>query len=120
MEETKKKRGTKLYWTPERILEIAKTCSSKTELQKKNAACYQRAKKTGQIETFEWFRQAKEPRKPRGYYTKERCAEVAAKFTKLKEFRRQAYSCYMICMMRGWLKDFPWLEKDMKHNRHLN
>ena len=115
--EEKKRRGMKVYWTPERILEIAKDCNSKSDLQKKCPACYQRAVKTGQINEFDWFKNADNPRKPRGYYTPERCREEAMKYRKLKEFRRQSYSCYMICMMHGWLKEYDWLEKSQPRGR---
>lgn len=115
METEKKRRGMNVYWTPERITEVAKTCTSKTELQKKAPACYQRAVKTGQINTFEWFKSYGHKRKPRGYYTPERCRKEAMKYTRLKDFRRHSYSCYMICMMRRWLDEYDWLEKDLTH-----
>lgn len=42
--------------------------------------------------------------KPRGYWTKERCAKIAKRFQTKSEFRRKASSAYEVSKRNSWLK----------------
>ena len=44
-------------------------------------------------------------RKPGGYWTKERCAEVARGYSVRKEFEQQDKGCYIYALRRGWLDE---------------
>lgn len=46
---------SKLYWTKERCLEIAKDCKSRGELKKKNDSAYQSALRNKWIDEYSWF-----------------------------------------------------------------
>lgn len=46
---------SKLYWTKERCLELAKYCKSRGELKKKNDSAYQSALRNKWIDEYTWF-----------------------------------------------------------------
>ena len=46
---------SKLYWTKERCLELAKDCKSRGELKKKNDSAYQSALRNKWIDEYTWF-----------------------------------------------------------------
>jgi hypothetical protein len=44
-------------------------------------------------------------RKPKGYWTKERCAAVAARYSVRTEFQAGDKACYLYALRRGWLTE---------------
>ncbi|MEQ1716431.1 MAG: GIY-YIG nuclease family protein [Hyphomicrobium sp.] len=44
-------------------------------------------------------------RKPQGYWTKKKCAEVARRYSVRKEFQNKEKGCYIFALRRGWLDE---------------
>lgn len=58
-------------------------------------------------------------KRPNGYWTKDRCAEVAARYRSRAEFKRGAISVHNIAERRGWMKDICRHMTYRKHSRTL-
>ena len=42
-------------------------------------------------------------------WTREKCQEVASRYSEMKEFRTECKSAYMAALKHHWLKDYTWL-----------
>lgn len=80
------------YWTKERCIEDAKNYSTRSEWARNNESSYGSARKNGWVD--ECATHMVELIKPMGYWTKERCIEIASKYDTIKEWRKNHQSCY--------------------------
>jgi hypothetical protein len=91
------------YWTKERCMEDALKYSTKTEWLKKNAKCYQAARRNG------WVKECSlhmiELVKPKGYWTKERCIEEAKKYVSRKEWGLNSGGSYYYARHNNWIEE---------------
>lgn len=53
----------------------------------------------------------KKEKKPRGYWTYERCYEEALKYDRKVDFREGSGGAYNVALRNKWLNDFTWLKK---------
>lgn len=103
LKNSKKPRG---YWTKERSLEESKKYSSFKMFATHSSAAYSCLKRLDSLNEITWFTQTK---KPRGYWTYERCMEESKKYKTLKEFRENNKGCYESSIQHGWIEDFTWI-----------
>lgn len=97
------------YWTKERCIEVAKLCKTKGEFQKKYLRAYNVSRKNGWLSLYKWF---VEVRKPNGYWTKERCYDLAKGCKSRIEFEKKQNSACCIARSKGWLDEwFPKAEE---------
>jgi predicted GIY-YIG superfamily endonuclease len=90
-------------WTRAMCTTAAATNASRGDFFHKNPKAYKAALTNGWLEdvcahmTF--------LRKPDGYWTKERCAEVASQYSVRKQFQVSEKGCYLYALRRGWLTE---------------
>lgn len=91
------------YWTKDRCAIEADKYMSRIEFSRQARGVYNTAHRNGWLSDI----CAHMPRRkrPNGYWTKERCAEVAARYMSRADFMRGAISVYNITERRGWMKD---------------
>lgn len=53
-------------------------------------------------------------RKPRGYWTYEKCFEEAKKYKSRSEFKNGCALAYRVAREKGWIEEYTWFEKKQK------
>ncbi len=91
------------YWTKERCRKEALRFTSRVDFQKGSKTSYSTASDKGWLE--EICSHMVELKKPRNYWTKERCQAEALKFNSKIEFRNNSSSCHSIASNKGWLEE---------------
>ena len=91
------------YWTKEKCLEAALSCKTKKEFISKFSGAYNVAKRNGWLNEICAHMETK--RKPRGYWTKEKCLEAALSCKARKEFKNKFGSAYSAAQTNGWLNE---------------
>ena len=91
------------YWTLERCKKVALKCSSRTEFHKKHGDAHSAAIRNSWID--ECYAHMIEFKKPIGYWTLERCKELALKFNSKIEFKRENNSSYASALRNNWLNE---------------
>jgi hypothetical protein len=91
------------YWTKERCLEEALKYNSRVEIRKGCLGAYKSIKRNGWSE--ELFSHMEYIQKPKGYWTKERCLELALNYNSRAEFTKQHYDAYRASKRAGWLDE---------------
>ncbi len=90
------------YWTKERCIEEAKKYETKTQWRRGNGSSYVAAKKNG------WLKECHvhmiESKKPKGYWTLERCKEEALKYNTRSEWIKNSGTSYVTARTNGWLE----------------
>ena len=110
------------YWCYETCYEEAKGCLTKSQFKAKNATAYRVARENGWLKDYTWFVEIK---KPSGFWTYERCYEVAKSCSCSSEMNRINGTAYGVARENGWLKDYVWFETpvfgnvDMEEKTHL-
>ena len=91
------------YWNnKENCSEAAKTCNSRLEFKNKFRTAYQHCCKNKWIDDV--CLHMSENLKPKHYWTKERCFDVAKKCNTIKEFRKNSRA-YSLCLKNKWITD---------------
>lgn len=115
--------GRQLYgqkhkkWNYDACYELAKQCSTKTEMNHKNGSAYRVALKNGWLPDYTWFlsddviRHRKRPSRVKWPY--EKCKEIALQYNKLRDFQKAYPSVYTISKRNGWIDDFDWLSRSV-------
>jgi len=92
-----------LYWTKERCKEEALKYSNITDFYKKSYSAYQSIiKNNWKVDTCSHI---PETRKPRGYWTKEKCHEEALKYKYRNKFKINSRSAYTKAQKNKWLDE---------------
>ena len=106
--------GCNVYWTKERCIELAKQYDSKKALNEANPTAY----KTIYLNKWgeEAFQHTKKFRKDNGYWTYDRCRELAIKYKTLSEFRENDSAAYNATYINGWMAD---MAKEMNYDVKL-
>ena len=94
--------------TKERVLEISKKYTSRSEFRKKSNRAYEKANKNGWLDEMTWL---KPKYKPSGYWTKEHVFEESKKYTSRSEFSKYKRNVYDIANKNGWLDEMTWFKK---------
>ena len=90
-------------WTKKMSSDEAAKCVSRSEFFRKSPKAYKAALTNGWLDdicTHMVFL-----RSPEGYWTKERCGEVARQFRVRKDFQTREKGCYLYALRRGWLDE---------------
>lgn len=99
----KKPRG---YWTKEKCQEAALFYRTRTEFQSGHLMAYTTAFRNHWLnEICGHMQRAKDKRKPRGYWTKERLKIESMKYKSAKLFKKDNPGAYVIMSRNGWLND---------------
>ena len=99
------------YYDYERCLEIAKQCSSKSEMGKKNPTAYRYARNNGWVKDYTWFLSTHEKMsKSFTKWTQEKCFEEAQQYKSRGEFKKNNSSAYSVARKKGWLDSYDWFE----------
>ena len=89
--------------------EIARQCSSPTEMKNLNGTAYNVALKHKWIADYNWF-----VRKQHNPYTYDEVFEIAKNYTCSSEFQKGNGSAYGKARAKGWIKDYTWFT--IKHH----
>lgn len=89
-------------WTKQKCAKEAKLFKSRTEFQKRATGAYKAAYRNGWLD--EITQHMKPKQKARGYWTLERCKEVAKKCTTKKEFRNKFPAAIAAAEKKGFMK----------------
>jgi len=90
------------YWTKERCHEEALKYNTRSEFNQKASGAYHKARKLNCLD--EICLHMIQNKKPDGYWTEERCLNVARKFKTKKQFRASAGNVYAAVHRGGWLE----------------
>ena len=93
------------HWTKSLCEMEARKYSTKRAFRNGNGGAYIYAHKHGLLNSFDWFEELK---KPKGYWTKERCEEEARKYKTKGEFVKGCSSAHHAAVVNGWLDDYDW------------
>lgn len=99
------------YWNYEHCYAAAKECKTKYEFQKKYKRAWNVARENGWLKDYTWFI---EVRKPKGYYTYEKCFELAGECRTIKEFNEKYTRAYQVSIKNKWIENFTWFERKSK------
>lgn len=94
---------SKKIYDYEKSYNIAKQCSSSTEMQKMNGSAYNVARKNGWLKDYTWF--VLKRHKP---YTYEEVYEIAKNYTCSSDFQKGNGSAYGKARENHWIKDYYW------------
>lgn len=99
--------------TRKKCYEIALTCKTRGELQKKYQSVYNKVRKKGWLEDYDWFEESATTLK----YTKEKCYEIALTCRTRGEFATKYPSAYNKSWKEGWLDEFKHLAPPKTRNK---
>ena len=103
------------YWTKYRCLETALKYYTRKEFRL-NEYAYQVSLKNGWLEDI-CSHMKIETKKPKGYWTKEKCTEISLNCLSRNDFKKKYKSAYTISLRNGWLDDVcPHLRGYKSHN----
>jgi len=90
------------YWTKEKCQEQSLKFNNRKEFRE-NGYAYQAANRNGWLDDI--CSHMIEIKKPRGYYTKEKCHEESLKYNSKNEFGNNCRSAYTACLRNNWFDD---------------
>ncbi len=91
------------YWTEEKVKDIASKITKKSEFYKQHSGAYQYAASHNLLE--EICSHMTTAIKPNGYWSKEKCGELAALCESKSEFKNKYSSAYGAAYKNNWLND---------------
>lgn len=103
------------YWNQENCYNEAKKYRTRADFQKGSGSAYVSARKNGWLDDYTWFEEIK---KPKGYWTRERCYVEAKKYHLRSAFQKDSFGAYKIALNKGWLDDYTWFEECKKGNNY--
>lgn len=93
----------KNYWNKEKCQEEAKKYNSRVEFQFGSKSAYSFSRKNGWLDFVCTHMERKQ--NPKNYWTKERCAGEAIKYSSRKKFATNSNSAYQSAKKNGWLDE---------------
>lgn len=97
-----------IKWNYDSCHNIALTCKTRKEFEKKNASAYSMAKSRGWID--DWLPISSHFHPKQVDWTEELCKQIAEKYVFLKDFHQNDPLAYNAASKHGWLKNFTWLQ----------
>jgi len=91
------------YWTYEKCKNLALKCTSRMDFKNKYSFPYVISIRNGWLD--EICSHMIEIRKPKGYWTYEKCKIIALKYDTRTDFNVNDKGCYLQSHMNGWLDD---------------
>jgi hypothetical protein len=98
MDNLKKPKG---YWTKQKCHELALKCKNKKEFREKYSAAETYSQKKGWL--IDITNHMESLRKPKGYWTLERCMEDAKRFNFRTEWAKKSAASYRKALRKGWI-----------------
>lgn len=98
-------------WNYKACLEEAKKFDNLKDFRIKATGAYNISIKKGWIKDFTWL---KHSRPEIGYYTYEKCMEIADGYDNMAMFRKEQSGAYNSAKKHGWLSEYVWLVKQFK------
>ena len=106
-----KKKMPNGYYDYNRCLEIAKECKCSSEMERKNVAAYNNARRKGWLKDYVWFLSTREVKsRSATKWTREKCFKEAYKYKSRGELKRNNPTVYRKARQNGWLIDYSWFE----------
>lgn len=96
------------YWNLEKCIESAKQFQTRSDWRKGERGAHGAADRNGWLDIC---LPLTNDRKPRGYWTLDRCIESALEFDTSKEWREYQSSAYLVACRNGWI-DICWPRTD--------
>lgn len=94
-------------WTQQACYELALTCKTSYEFQKKSSRAYIASKEFGWFEEYTWFVNGFSLITP-SKWTQEACMNIAKNCKTKTEFKKTSGSAYRSALTHGWLNDYKW------------
>ena len=91
------------YWTKEKCEEEAKKYKSKEEFKKKSSSAHWKASVNKWLDDI--CSHMVSPMQKHGYWTKEKCSEIALMYNNKNDFRKEYSGAYSSAWKNGWLDD---------------
>lgn len=95
-------------WDYDSCKKLAEDCTTISEFRKASITAYNKSVKENWISEYTWLKQTIHKKE---FYTEEKCLELAKKYTKAKEFRKNELGAYNAAKKNNWLDNYTWLEK---------
>jgi hypothetical protein len=93
--------GSNLMWTYDNCKKVIINCKTKNEFRKKYSGAYRSSTRHG------WYKELTKDlqsiKKPRGYWTFEKCKEEALKYNSKHSFEHGCVSAYNTCVKNKWI-----------------
>lgn len=90
-------------WTKEKIQEVAKKFSTRSEFANGNRSAYLKARREGWLDEVCGFMVS--PIKSKGFWTKDRLFELAKGYKSRADFNKNEPSAYRIARLHGWIDE---------------
>lgn len=93
----------------------ARKYGSIAEFAKADSSCYQSAKKYGILDRVfdrKWT--------PRGFFTREKCFELASECRGRSEFKKRFHTAWKLSYDNGWMEDYTWFLSRGKLTRKVS
>lgn len=91
------------YWSCERCATEAQKYETRLQFQKGSEAAYSSARRNGWLDDI--CAHMMEFKKAKGYWTKDKCHEVAKTYDTRTDFNRGCNGAYKIALRKGWLDE---------------
>jgi len=91
-------------WTLEKCLDISLKYKTRNDFRKNKRSVYDSAKRQDFLDEI-CSHMIPTNKKPRKYWTKEKCKEITDKYKIRKEFEKNDVNVYNICVKNGWLDE---------------
>lgn len=102
------------YWTEERCTIEAKKYSTLIEFINGSYSAYRASKTNKWLDKFTWLEKRSSNSVGYGYWTYEKCYELAKKCNTRLEFENLYKQAYKKASSKNWLKDYTWF-KEIRH-----
>ena len=93
-------------WTCDTCMKEARKYLCRDDFRKASPGAYNVARKNNWLDSYEWFNTKK---KPKGYWTMERCEEESKKYKSRTEFMRGTPAAYSTASKHSWIDKYTWL-----------
>ena len=108
-----------MKWTYDICKEIAKKYNFRSDFKYNDTCAYDKCIRKGWLEDVCSHMEYKTNHKPIGYWTKEKCQEIALKYKSRTDFQKNSNQAYTHSMENGWLNDVcSRMEYKHKPNRY--
>ena len=102
-------------WTREACYKEAKKYKTRGKFQKGNGSAYNAARRNGWMDDYDWFETV---HKPNGYWTLEKCEEMALKCKTRSEMAKKYPCAYQVALKKELLDNYDWLSPSATNSGH--
>ena len=98
------------YWDYNKCYNAARECKTNSEFFKKYPTAYEQSYKNKWLQEFDWLE--RRDKHPSGYWTEERCYELAKRYTTLKDFCDENPRAESAARRNNWIDSYTWLKRN--------